>query len=112
MAQGTMTNEEKIVATINPRTAAGNPASVDGPVRAENISGDGSVGANLTPLSIELVSGTQFGTPAEPFFLEFDLVADADLGQGVREIRERVSLEIVSPEATILGASLGTPLPK
>jgi hypothetical protein len=100
-------NEQKVPVTATPRTAAGNPAQVDGALTVTVQSGDGTVEQDpLTPLVFKAVSGANPGTTV--FLVE----ADADLGSGVQTISDTVELTVTSATAANFGLAAGTPEPK
>lgn len=99
----TITNEQKIRVTANPMTAAGNPAPIDGPIRATVISGDGSTLDGSSALEVQLLSGA---LPGDTTFL---VEADADLGAGIVLIQDTVTLHVTGAQAAALGLSVGEP---
>lgn len=97
----TITSEEKIPVTLAPLTAAGNPATVDGvPVWAVT-EGDATLEVAADGLSAYLVSG------AANVVSSVTVTADADLGEGVMNLSEVVTLTVVAPSAALLGATAG-----
>lgn len=101
----TTTSEEKILVTLNPVTAAGNPAQVDGTPSWVVVSGDATIEPSTDGLSCYLISGTVGNSV-------ITVTADADLGEGVREITDTIDYAVVSAEASSLGLSVGTAEPK
>jgi hypothetical protein len=101
----TITSEEKILVSLNPVTAAGNPAQVDGTPAWSVVSGDATIEPSTDGLSCYLISGAVGNS-------QITVTADADLGEGVREITDTVDLAVVSAEASQLGLSVGTAEPK
>lgn len=99
-----ITSEEKILVTLAPKTAAGNPASVENPVWSVT-SGDATLLPSEDGLSCELVSGAAG-------INEIKVTADADLGEGVVEISSDITLAVTSPLAADLGITVGTAEPK
>ncbi len=92
------TNEEKVLVSINPTTAAGNPATVDGIPVWTVVSGDCTLEPSADGLSCYLISG------AANVVNQVSVTADADLDAGeVREISELIVYAVVAPEATGLG---------
>lgn len=101
------TNAEKVPVTATPKTAAGKPASLDGPLVVTVISGDGTVEQDAaTPLSFKAVSGESASVTV------YDVAADADLGAGVVTIHETVELTVTSENAANFGLSAGPTEPK
>lgn len=104
MAFVVSTNEEKVAVTINPQTAAGNPAQVDGPFTLEVIEGDAT-----TEVSED---GTQYVSSGTPMTNKVRLKADADMGEGVQNIEEIFDYIVVPAGASNLGVGFGTPVLK
>lgn len=96
----TITNEQKIPVTLNPVTAAGNPAQVDGVPTWEVVAGDATLEVSEDGLSCYLISGSVGNS-------QITVTADADLGEGVRAITDTIDLAVVSAEASSLGLSVG-----
>jgi hypothetical protein len=99
----TITSEEKIPVTLAPLTAAGNPATVDGVPVWEVTSGDATLAVAADGLSAYLISG------AADVVSSVTVTADADLGEGVTNLSEVVTLTVVAPSAALLGATAGAP---
>jgi hypothetical protein len=92
------TSEQKVLITLNPTTAAGNPAIVDGSPVWSVIEGDCTLEVAADGLSCYLISG------AADVVNQISVSADADLDAGeVREISELIVYAVVAPEATGLG---------
>lgn len=92
------TSEQKVLISLNPTTAAGNPAIVDGAPVWSVIEGDCTLEVAADGLSCYLVSG------AANIVNQVSVSADADLDEGeVREISELIVYAVVAPEATALG---------
>lgn len=100
----TITNEQKVVVTLAPKTAAGNPAVVDttNGVPQWNVTGDAQVIPAADGLSAEVISGA-VGVSA------IEVIADADLGEGVKPISDTINLTVVAAGADNLGFSAGEP---
>lgn len=101
----TITSEEKILATLAPLTAAGNPAQVDGTPAWEVVSGDATLEVSEDGMSCYLISGSVGNS-------QITVTADADLGEGVRNITDTIDLAVVSAEASSLGLNFGVAEPK
>lgn len=99
----TITNEQKIKATLNPKTATGKPAPLDGVPKWSKVSGDSDIVVAADGLSADLVSAD---TPGDTTYL---VEADADLGAGVENIQDTVTLHVQGARAANLGLTLGTP---
>lgn len=106
MATISLTTEQKVGFTFTPTTPQGNPATLDGPIDSEVLSGDVSVEMNEDGLSGFIIAGTTVGTAQVRFF------GDADLSVGVRTIEELADVQITNSEAATLGLSFSTPEPK
>ena len=92
------TSEQKVLISLNPTTAAGNPATVDGAPVWSVIEGDCTLEVAADGLSCYLISG------AANVVNQVSVTADADLDGGeVREISELIIYSVVAPEATALG---------
>lgn len=99
---GTMNTTQKIPFTFSP------DQPLDGAVTAE-VQGDATVEFDdpTTGLSGFIVSGSTAGSDVVVTFS-----ADAQPGEGVETIQEVATISITAPNATTLGAVLGTPVPK
>ena len=100
-----ITSEQKVAITVSPVTAAGSPASLDGAVSFSILSGD----CTLEPIddkSVFVVSGLPDVDSV------IGLSADADLGAGVVNITDTVTISVKHPMATSLGVSVGEPVNK
>ena len=96
------TNEQDVVLTADPRTEAGNPAQVDGNLMGEVLEG---------AVEVEEISGTQIRLKNASLGLNrVRVYADADLGEGVRNIEEEVIYVVNEAEAFSLGLSVTTEL--
>lgn len=99
-------NEEKIPVTINPLSAAGKPARVDGAPTWTVTSGTGTVAVAADGLSAEIISGDD---PGDTTYL---VDADADLGEGVVPVADTITLHVAGALAANLGLSAGAAIPK
>lgn len=97
----TSTKEEKIPLSLQPVTAAGNPAAVDGIPVWEITEGDATVEVAPDGLSAFIVSGSTIGTA------KYRVSADADLGEGVRTIEIVGDYTITDAGAAALGLVAG-----
>jgi len=102
----TLTNEQKVVATLHPVTATGRPAALDGVPVWSVVSGNGTVVPAADGLSAELV------TPDEPGDTTYLVDADADLGSGVEDLQDTITCHTTGANAKNLGITLGTPVAK
>lgn len=99
-----ITNEQKVTITANPVTATGKPAKLDGPLTVSVVSGDSTVTQDpSTPLAFTLVSSDN---PGDTTFL---VDGDADLGSGVEDVQDTVTLHVLGANAQNLGLVPGTP---
>lgn len=101
-----ITNEQKVTVTLKPVTDTGKPASLDGVPTWEVISGNATVVPAADGLSASLVSAD------DPGDTQVMVKADADIGEGVEEISDIVTLNVVGATAKNLGLVVGTPEPK
>lgn len=106
MTEKTITNEQQIKATLNPSTATGKPATVDGVPTWEVITGNSTVQPAADGLSADLISSD------DPGDTDFLVKADADLGEGIVEISDIIRLSVQGAQAANLGISLGEPTAK
>lgn len=84
-----LTNEQQVQVTVKPKTAAGNPADIDGVVSYTS--------SNLDAATI---SETGMIVAGEPGITKITATFDADLGEGVRTIELSGVVEVVAAEAT------------
>lgn len=106
MIEITLTNEQQVVATLKPVTATGKPAKVDGAPKWTVVSGDGTVVPADDGLSATLV------TPDLPGDTTYLVDADADLGSGVEDLQDTITVHTTGANAKNLGIALGTPVAK
>jgi hypothetical protein len=102
-AEVTITNEQKVKATLNIKTGGGKPAQVDGKPTWTKVSGEGDLLVADDGLSADLISSD---TPGDTIYL---VEADADLGEGVEKISDTVKVTTVGARAANLGLTLGSP---
>jgi len=106
MQETTITNEQKVNVTLNPVTDTGKPAKLDGAPVWSVVSGDSTVVPAADGLSADLVSSD---TPGDTVFL---VDGDADLGSGVEDIQETITLHVSGANAKNLGITFGKPVAK
>lgn len=99
------TNEEKILITVNPVTAAGKSIPLDGAVAVTITSGDGEVEV-LDDNTFFCVSGNELAPST--FLVE----GDADLGDGIVTISDVIVLNVIGAMAKNLGLVAGAPIIK
>lgn len=101
MLEGQCDNTEAIPVLYEPQRDDGTVATLDGPLRVEVIGDHPGAGFSLdptNPLRVYYKSGDSFNED-----IDFDVIGDADLGAGVREIRDRFTLHVRPKEATRFG---------
>ncbi len=104
MQEKTITNEQQVLAIVNPKTDKGKPVAVDGKPEWSIVSGDSiSLQPSDDGKSCMLVSTDTLGVT------QVMAEADADLGEGVETISEIFSITVAGARAANMGASLGTP---
>lgn len=101
-----ITNEQKVNVTLSPVTDTGKPAKLDGAPVWSVVSGDSTVVPAADGLSADLISSD---TPGDTTFL---VDADADLGTGVEDLQETITLTVAGANAKNLGITVGTPVAK
>lgn len=89
--------DQKIHVKVNPVTSKGNPAQLDGPIKAEIGAGDGSVSVDEDGRGFTFTSGTEVNDNL------IKVSADADLGEGIKPIEAEVVIHVVAPEANDFG---------
>jgi hypothetical protein len=98
---GTMNTTQKIPFTFAPDQA------LDGVIEA-SVEGDATVEFDdETHLTGFIVSGSTAGADVVVTFS-----GDGELGEGVTTLQEVATITITAPNATTLGATLGTPVAK
>lgn len=102
----TSTTEEKVHIKLNPTTALGKPAKLDGIPTWEITSGSAAVIPDLDGLGAFLISGDTMGSST------WKVSADADLGEGVRTIEDGGVYSYTNAEAAALGLIAETAVPK
>ena len=98
-----LTNEQKVKATLNIVTDTGKPAKVDGAPAWVVVSGNSQVVVAEDGLSADLISSDD---PGDTIIM---VKADANLGEGVEELSDTITLTVVGATAKNLGITLGTP---
>lgn len=101
-----ITNEQKVTVTLHPVTDSGKPAKLDGSPAWTVISGNSQVVVAEDGLSAELVSADDPGDTI------VSVKADADLGEGVEEIADTITLSVIGATAKNLGLTASQPVPK
>jgi hypothetical protein len=100
-----LTDEQKVALSIEPRTAAGNPARVDGvPVWSVSNAEVLSLQVSEDGLSAVVTTAGPLGDS------QVVVTADADMDEGeVREITGILDVTVVAAEAASLAVNAGTP---
>ena len=98
-----ITNEQKVSVTLTPVTDTGKPAKLDGSPAWTTVSGNSQVQVADDGLSAVLVSSDD---PGETVVV---VKADADVGEGVEELADTITLTVIGATAKNLGLSFGTP---
>lgn len=106
MISRTITNEQKVPFTIAPKTATGKDAKIDGKPTVEVTEGDATCELAEDGMSGFLISGDSASES------KFMLTADADLGEGVENIQQEISLIVTLANAADLGFSFGEAVAK
>ncbi len=88
---------------LAPKTDSGKPASLDGKPSWSTISGNSQAVVDEDGLGALLVSSDD---PGNTLFL---VKADADLGEGVEELSDTITLNVVAATAQNLGLTVGNP---
>lgn len=98
-----LTDEQQCPLSIQPVTAAGHPAPVDGvPTWASSDPTVADLVVAADGLSADVVSGN-LGTA------QISVNADADLGTGVTTITGVLDVQVVAAQAVTLAITAGTP---
>lgn len=102
-----LTDVQKVALAIAPKSAAGNPATVDG-VPAWSSSDETVVTLTVAAdgMSAEAVTTGKLGTA------QVNVTADADLGEGLKEITGVLDVEVKASEAVSLDINAGAPVDK
>jgi len=101
----TMTNEEKRLITAQPKTAAGNPAEIDGFVQFVVTSGTCTIVPLDPPDPVRsyVVSGDDPGDSV------VRMACDADLGTGIVPVVDTMDVHVTSASASSLEVIVGPP---
>jgi hypothetical protein len=102
MLEITITNEEKVLISVNPVTLAGRAAAIDGPVTVSVVGGDSTFDA-IGGSTFYLISAD---SPGDTTFM---VSADADLGDGVVTIQDLITLHVAGALALNLGITASAP---
>lgn len=100
--------DQTIVVSIDPKTASGNSANIDGDATFRAVNSTGATTGSFEQLS---PTSARF-TPTQTGAIQIKVSADADLDEGeVRTLQASGALEVVTPEeeATTLSVTFGEP---
>jgi len=99
-----LTDIQKVTLSISPKSAAGNPAPVDGvPSWSVSDTSVASIVVSENGLSAEVVTTGALGT------VQVVVDADADLGEGVETITGVLDIEVKASAAVTLDIGAGVP---
>lgn len=105
MIDVTMSSVEQVRCHMSPTDTYGNPAPVDDVPTWRVVSGDVTVEPAADGLSALIISGAVGDSVVE-------VAADADLGDGLVPVTDRVNVRVTDPMATNLGLAADAPEPK
>lgn len=100
-----LTNEQKVEVRVNPVTATGKAAVLDGPVKFSVQSGE----CTIEPIDESAVFIVSSDAPGDSVVI---VEADADLGEGVELIQDLIKVSVEGARAASLGLSVGNPVAK
>lgn len=106
MVQVKLNNEQKVTATLAPKTGKGKSVAVDGKPTWTVATGDVTLEVADDGMSATIISSDSPGTS------EVVVEADADLGEGVVTISEVLEVTVAGALASNLGLTVGTPVDK
>tara|TARA_R110000868_G_scaffold67667_2_gene200617 strand:+ start:481 stop:843 length:363 start_codon:yes stop_codon:yes gene_type:complete len=101
-----LSTEEKGTFQIQPQTALGAPATIDGAMKVELISGDAELLEGIEVLADGLSCTIRGGIEGEGVLL---VTADADLGEDVKELSIEIPFMVTAPMAASLQATFTAP---
>ena len=99
-----LTDEQKVSLSIQPVTSAGNPAKVDG-VPVWSVSDETVLTLTVAEDGLSAVA-TVTGTLGAS---QVSVKADADLGEGIKEIAAVLDVSVVASQAASLSITTATP---
>lgn len=100
----TINSEQKVKVTLKPVTANGKPAKLDGAPSWSVLSGPGTLVEDADHMAAYLVSDDSDLTDTV-----YQVDADADLGSGVDNLSDKITLHVTGMNAKNLGLAAGTP---
>lgn len=101
-----ITTEQEITVTLSPKTDTDKPAKLDGSPTWVTISGNAQIVVAEDGLSADLISSDD---PGDTVFM---VKADADVGAGVEELSDTITLHSLGATAKNLGLTASEPRPK
>lgn len=101
-----ITDEQKVNVRLVPVTQRGKPVPLDGKPEWSVVDGDSTLAVSDDGMSAFLVSNDT------PGITNFQVSADADLGEGVSTITDTIQLTVVDPQASSLGLVSDPPVDK
>jgi hypothetical protein len=104
----TITTDEKVHVKLNPVTATGKPAVVDGVPVWSVVSGNGTIEPDADGLGAFLISTDAVDGIDTIYMVD----ADADLGPGVTDIQDTITLTTTNAQAQSLGLTSDAPVSK
>jgi hypothetical protein len=102
----TITNEQQVIVTLNPVTATGKPAKIDGIAKWEVQSGDSRVEVSEDGRTATIISSDS------PGITSILVTADADLGEGEERIQDIIDVTVQGAKAASLHLVFGEATPK
>lgn len=103
-----ITTEQKVHVKIAPLTAGGKPAAVDGIPVWSVVSGNGTVVPDGDGLGAFLLGPDAVDGIDTVYMVD----ADADLGPGVTDLQDTVTLTTINAQAASLGITADAAVPK
>lgn len=100
------TTEQKVQVTLNPATATGKAAKVDGAPKWTVTDGDVTLDVAADGLSAYIIAGETAAVA------HVTVDADADLGKGVADISDIIEATVTGEQAAQLGLAAAAPVPK
>lgn len=102
-----LTDIQEVELSVEAKTAAGNPATVQDPTWGSSDDTVLVVTADATdPMKAKAVTTGKLGTA------QARLQCDADLGDGVKPLNALLDIEVIASEAASLAITAGTPTDK
>jgi hypothetical protein len=99
----TLNNEQQVHFRLNPKTAKGNPAAIDGMATFTVTEGDCTVVPDEDGLGATIVSGDSVGNSV------VKITADADTSEEVKEISDEITVTVTQAQAANVGITADEP---